>query len=404
MGVVLTDMAPWLLFGLFVAGVLHVTCPMSFVRRHLGGRGFWNVFKAVLVGVPLPLCSCGVIPASIGLKRDGASDGASVGFLISTPQTGVDSILVSARFLGWPFALFKVLSALVTGLVGGQMVNWFGRATVDVSAADRTEQPISGLRRRVAEMVRFGFVQLLGDIYLWLILGIIISGLISALVPPDFFAGMPWMQGLPGMLVMLAISAPMYVCATSSAPIAASLIHAGMPTGAALVFLMAGPATNAATVGAIFRAFGRRVGLIYIGTVAVSSVLLGWLFEGVLGGASAQSAAMCHAVSRPAGLAASVVLALLLAGHAAAHLRRRLGAARSAERPAAGGEVRLAVSGMTCRHCAGNVRRALESVGGVKSVVVDLGSGTAIVRGEGVPSARLVEALADAGYPAEAAR
>ena len=157
---ILTELAPWLLLGTLIAAVLHVVLPRNLVRQQL--RGYWGVVKAVLLGVPMPLCSCGVIPAGLGLKRDGASDGAAVGFLISTPQTGVDSILVSASFLGWPFALFKVVSAGITGLVGGwwaeaasgSAAGSAGRTQVTVPAPSRTSESPSTPARRALRRVR----------------------------------------------------------------------------------------------------------------------------------------------------------------------------------------------------------------------------------------------------------
>ena len=289
---VVLELSPWLLFGLLLAGVLHVLLPVGFVERHLGRRRFGSVFKAVAVGVPMPLCSCGVIPTAIGLKKDGASDGAAMGFLISTPQTGVDSILVSASFLGWPFALFKVASALVSGLVGGVLVNAFdGKEAKGDSGVGPGGCPSCGQgaaasakrQRRWREVWHFGLVELLRDIYRWLIVGVIVAALISTFIPAGKLQGYSWAQGFVGMLVMLAISLPMYVCALASVPMAASLVVAGVSPGAALVLLMAGPTTNVATMGAIYRSFGRKVLGIYLGTVAVMSVGLGLTFDWVIG-------------------------------------------------------------------------------------------------------------------------
>jgi uncharacterized protein len=316
---VLCELSPWLLLGLLIAGVLHVVFPTGFVRRHLGGRGFGNVLKAVLVGIPLPLCSCGVIPMGIGLKRDGASDGACVGFLISTPQTGVDSFLVSASLLSWPFALLKVGAALVTGLVGGLLVDALPHRHVEDDAA-RGESTRTD--RSPREMLRFSFVQLFGDIYGWLAIGVLASGLITFYVPADYFANVPWVQGLGGMLLMLLIALPLYVCAIASVPMAAALVAVGMPPGAALVFLMAGPVTNVATVGAVARAFGGRIAGIYVGTVAVGSVLLGWVFNGVLP-TDISGGAMAHIVPPWLAQACAVLVLALILGHTVAWLRRR---------------------------------------------------------------------------------
>lgn len=286
------EVAPWLLLGSLLAGVLHVLLPEGFIKRHLGQRRFTDVFKAVAIGIPMPLCSCGVIPAAIGLKKDGASDGASVGFLISTPQTGVDSILVSAMFLGWPFALFKVVSALLSGLLGGILTNLLhiesdiSETVEKKSCCSKTTASKKPKKHIIISIVRFGVFDLLHDIYRWLVVGVLIAALISTVIPSGRLSELWWTQGFAGLLTMLIISLPMYICATASVPLAASLVLAGMSPGAALVLLMAGPTTNVATIGVVLRTFGKRIALIYLGTVIVTSVLLGYLFDGLLGQAS----------------------------------------------------------------------------------------------------------------------
>ncbi len=287
------ELSPWLLFGLLLAGILHVLLPAGFIRRHLGGRRFVNVLKAVLVGVPMPLCSCGVIPTAIGLKKDGASDGAATGFLISTPQTGIDSILVSASFLGWPFAIFKVLSAFISGLIGGLLVNAAEGSKNKTQTENKTtpscccskDKPATSEKtnkRYWREIFSFGLIQLLRDIYRWLIVGVLIAALVSTLIPAGRLQEISWTQGLAGMMLMLLISLPMYICATASVPLAASLVIAGMSPGAALVLLMAGPTTNAATMGTVLRSFGKKVLIIYLATVALMSITMGLLFDWLL--------------------------------------------------------------------------------------------------------------------------
>ncbi len=278
---ILLELAPWLLVGLLIAGILHVFLPAGFIHRHLGGRKFINVFKAVGMGLPMPLCSCGVIPAAIGLKKDGASNGAAIGFLISTPQTGVDCILVTAAFLGWPFAIFTVFSTLISGLFGGLLVNLFDAG--DPLAAAPVVQNNSCCthheKRSWKTVFQFGLVELLRDFYKWLIIGILVSAVISVFIPENHLAEIPWTQGLSGMLLMLVISLPLYICTNASIPLAAALVTAGMSPGSALVLLMAGPTTNAATMGAVYHSFGKKVLMIYLATVAGLSIALGLLFD-----------------------------------------------------------------------------------------------------------------------------
>ncbi len=295
------EMAPWLLLGMLMAGALHVLLPAGYIQRHLGKSKFSDVLKAVAIGVPMPLCSCGVIPAALGLKKEGASNGASLGFLISTPQTGVDSILVSATFLGWPFAIFKVISALVSGLLGGMLVNVLDQRQVEEPQAiaapcchtsdrqqksvrdDRTSLAVGDKAKRSWKTIfTFGFTELLHDIYRWLLIGIIIAALIATLVPAGTLQGHRWSQGGAGLMAVLVISLPMYICATASVPLAAALVAAGLSPGAALVLLMAGPTTNVATVGMIYRTFGLTLVMIYLGTVSLLSIASGFTFDRLL--------------------------------------------------------------------------------------------------------------------------
>ena len=321
---IMQELSPWLLLGLLLAGVLHVILPGGFIHRHLGGSRFGNVFKAVAVGVPMPLCSCGVIPTALGLKKDGASNGAATGFLISTPQTGVDSILVSATFLGWPFAVFKVVSALVSGLIGGLLVNSWAPNHSTIHSPSPSNAPFDNKNKYSwGEIINFGIVKLLKDIYRWLIVGIIIAALIGTFIDQDKLKSIPLTQGLTGMIIMLLISLPMYVCATASVPLAASLVTAGMSPGSALVFLMAGPTTNVATMGAIYRGFGKKVLAIYLATVIIMSISLGMVFDGLLTNIPAATKHM-HALPSWLNAAAALLLAALLITYAASDLYQRL--------------------------------------------------------------------------------
>ncbi|MGB5835032.1 MAG: permease, partial [Thiohalocapsa sp.] len=308
---ILLELSPSLLLGLFIAGLMHVYLPAGLIHRGLNRPNMASVTRASLLGVPLPLCSCGVIPAALGLRKEGASPGATTSFMISTPQTGVDSILVSAAFLGWPFALFKLAAAFVTGLAGGALVNRYvppdpESAEAVLLASDSGERDVG-----LVAAVRYAVFDLLAAIDLWLIAGVLAAALLTTLTPPDFFTGRVWAQGLVGMLVVLAISLPLYVCTTASVPIAASLIAAGMPAGSALVFLMAGPATNIATIGAVYRALGGRVLGLYLGTVVVMSLLFGVLFDRVLPMSAAAAPVHAHGSGWISLLSTVLLLGLL---------------------------------------------------------------------------------------------
>ena len=287
----LGEMAPYLLFGFFVAGVLSVVIRPETVERHLGGRGFWSLIKASAFGVPLPLCSCGVIPVSASLRRHGASRGATTAFLLSTPQTGVDSILVTLSLLGPVFAVFRPVAALVTGIFGGALVSLTERGEEagqpPPKCTDECCAP-QGPRNRLAHVFRYGFVTLPRDIGKPLVVGVVLAGVITAAVPKDIASAVG--TGIVGMAVMMVVGVPLYVCATASVPIAAALIAKGVSPGAALVFLMTGPATNAATITVIWKVMGRKTAALYLVAVVLSAFGSGALLDVLKAGHSASQA------------------------------------------------------------------------------------------------------------------
>jgi len=404
---VLCEMAPYLLFGLFVAGLLSVLISPEAVERHLGGSSIWPIFKAAIFGIPLPLCSCGVIPVTASIRRHGASRGASTAFLISTPQTGVDSILVTFSLLGPVFAVFRPLAALVSGLAGGAFVSLFDRGgenEIGGAAEVCEDECCSGEsgRGRFYRVFHYGFVTLPRDIGRALIVGLIVAGLISALIPDDFFSGLLGM-GLAAMLVMMLLGIPVYVCATASVPVAAALIAKGVSPGAALVFLMTGPATNAAAIATIWKVMGRRTAVVYLGTVAVAALASGLALDAIFAIQGTQAAPdmpwmMPEAFKK---ICAFVLLAVLAPGA----LRLKLGRSDSPAPSEATREgtqaVELAVTGMTCSHCAQSIQRGLVECPGVDSAEVDLDGGRAVVRGENLDPARLRRTVEGLGYGAD---
>lgn len=392
------EMAPYLLFGFFIAGILSVLMKQEIVERHLGGKGVRPVIKAALFGVPLPLCSCGVIPVSASLRRHGAGAGATTSFLISTPQTGVDSILVTFSLLGPVFAVFRPLVSFFSGLVGGLAVSHLG--SEDDSGKENhqvCEEECctgSGERNGFVRALRYGFVTLPGDLNKALIVGIIIAGAISALVPDDFFASILG-GGIVAMLVMMAAGIPVYVCATASVPIAAALIAKGVSPGAALVFLMTGPATNAATVTTVWKIMGKRTAGLYLATVAASAVaagfLLDYIFEmnslPVVSGFSWMIPGSVKALS-----AAALVVIL-----AAAFIRRPKRKAESSNIEETR-RLTIKVDGMSCEHCVKSIQGALMESPGVDSVEVELKKGVAFVTGTNFNVSRLKRSIEELGY------
>ncbi len=384
------ELAPWLIVGAASAGLMHVLVPASWMKRHLSGR--MGVLKAVLIGVPLPLCSCGVIPVGLGLRRSGAGNGAAVGFLISTPQTGVDSVLVSASFLGWPFAILKVVTALITGLIGGTLADSTDTIALEVISDEETHaHPARGKFREFTAQS----IELIRSIWGWLVIGVLISAGITWMVPEQSLSNIPALTGIWALLITLVISLPLYVCATASVPIAAALVASGLPAGAALVFLMAGPATNIATLGAVYRTLGRRSMLIYLTTIVAGSLVAGLAFNHLI----TVNVTDLHTHDHTSDwwrTASAIALAGLVAWFAIEDARRWLRKRLTTDNTDTP-SVTVNVSGMTCNGCAASLERALESRSEVDSADVSFDQGTAVVYGTATLE-QIGETVAGAGF------
>lgn len=408
---VLAEMSPYLLFGFLVAGILSVLISAQKVEKHLGGNKFISVLKAASFGVPLPLCSCGVIPVAASLRRNGAGRGATTSFLLSTPQTGVDSILVTYSLLGPVFAVFRPIAAFITGLVGGALVNWLdpddGKpapeaaplCSADGCGCGDGEEKAPARHGRIYRIFQYGFVTLPRDIGRALVIGLLIAGVISAVIPKDFFAEYlhnPLLQ----ILVMMALGLPMYVCATASVPVAMALMMKGITPGAALAFLMTGPATNAATISTIYKVMGRRTATIYLATVAVMAVVLGLALNGIY---TYDLGEMNHAAHQHGvmglGLINHASAAVLLGVLAYALLWPKPRAEVAAE--AGDQKVTIRIEGMRCNQCSGAVERALAGMPGVEQAVVDLDRGEATVTGRELNLEPMLEAIRQLGYKPE---
>jgi uncharacterized protein len=295
------EAAPWLLLGLIMAGLLKAWLPDGLLRQKLGRGRFLPIFKATLIGAPLPLCSCGVLPAAMGLRRSGASKSSTVAFMISTPETGPDSIAITYALLGPFMAVVRPVAAIVSALFTGLLNSLFvsqeeagkpaftlpvidnpascGCSEKDCCVSAPSEKP-SGIWQRSRQGLYYAFSDILDDIWLWLLAGLVLAALVMSYLPPHTLAS--WGSGLPAMLMMLLIGIPMYICATASTPLAAAMILAGVSPGTVLVFLLAGPATNLATMGVLQREMGLPTLALYLLGISLSSILLGLATDAVL--------------------------------------------------------------------------------------------------------------------------
>lgn len=392
------EMAPYLLLGFLLAGILHVFVPRRVYSLYLSKNNFRSVLLSALFGVPLPLCSCGVIPTAMSMRKEGASKGATVSFLISTPQTGVDSIAATASLLGPAFAVIRPLVAFITAIFGGMMTCIFGKKDKDEELQNigQKEKLPSGFIAKCREALKYGFSDMIGDIGKNLVIGLLIAGAISVLVPDDFFetfADKPILN----MLLVLLISAPMYVCATGSVPIAAALMLKGMSPGAALVLLMAGPATNMASIMVVGKVLGKRTLLIYMVSIIAGALGFGILTDTLLPASWFElhdghiASVCCHGHESVIPLWKQISAAILLALLVAAFINR----VKHTHNITMGKCFKI--KGMTCSHCKANVEKAVTAVEGVTAVTIDLQSGMADVQGD-FESQKIIDAVTAAGY------
>lgn len=442
---IFNEMSPYLLLGFLIAGIMHAFIPNGWYTKYLSGNTFRSVLNAAIFGVPLPLCSCGVIPTAMSLRREGASKGAVVSFLIATPQTGVDSIFATYSLMGLPFAIVRPIAALVTAVLGGVFVN--GNLKEEIAAdaqnskADESSRNFSehehlSLLDRTKGALRFAFIEMMEDIGKWLVVGLIIAGLITALVPDSWFAIFKD-NSLLSMLLVLCISIPMYVCATGSIPIAVALMMKGLTPGSALVLLMAGPAANAASILVINKVLGRKTLVLYLIAITTGALAFGFGIDLLLPRewfttALVQMKACCH---EEAGwfswLCSGILLSLLLnvlrmrlmhqdtcsCGHChcdedenESHCHDSHSHCHDSHSHCHDShcdcdddcETRTyIVRGMTCNHCRANVEKAILSVPNVEQATVDLHSGKAEVTGDDLDDQAIFQAVESIGFEIE---
>ena len=306
----INEMSPYILLGFLLAGLMHAFISPALYHRYLGGNTFRSVVYAALLGIPLPLCSCGVIPTAMSLHKEGASKGATISFLIATPQTGVDSIIATYSLMGLPFALLRPIAALFTALFGGAITNLWSREETQQPkphaccceheedddchcgcdedddectcgcSCHEGETPAT-VWQKLGKALHYAFVEMMGDIGKWLLVGLLVAGLITVFVPASFFS-MFTHKPLLSMLLVLVCAMPMYLCATGSIPIAVALMLKGLSPGTALVLLMAGPAVNAASMIVIGKVMGRRTVWLYLLSIITGAVLCGLAIDYLL--------------------------------------------------------------------------------------------------------------------------
>lgn len=396
---VVCEMAPYLLLGFFVAGVLHLFVPQRFYANYLSRNNKLSVLWAALLGVPLPLCSCGVIPTAIGLRNEKASKGAIASFLIATPQTGIDSILATFSLMGLGFAIIRPVAALITGVCGGLLVNRLVRDDDSCSLEEKSQTSNLKPQSKLWRVIKYGYYDILRDIGLRLIIGLIVAALIQVAVPDEFFLSFG-SQPLLQMLVILIIAIPMYICSTGSIPVAAALIMKGLSPGAALVMLMAGPAVNLASILVVHKSMGRRFTWIYLLTIVVFSVLFGLLLNAteqlsIFNYQLSINGACCMTSALPSTfkLICATVLTLLIIFA----LMMKLFSKFTGNKQLDPDVVVYRVEDMHCSHCEAAVVRAVENVPGVEKAKASASANTLTIKGPATEEA-IRSAVEGIGY------
>lgn len=395
----LNEMSPYILLGFLIAGLMHAFVPQRTFTHHLAGTGWKAVVKSAMLGIPLPLCSCGVLPTAIAMKRNGASKAASTSFLIATPQTGVDSIAATWSLLGPAFAIVRPVAALVTAVFGGIAVGKSeeNEPTATCSMADSEDEAPKGFMNKCVAALKYGYIDLVGSIGGWLVAGLVIAAIITVYVPADYFSILG-RNPLMSMIAVLIIAVPMYVCATGSIPIAMSLVMKGLSPGTALVLLMAGPAANFASFTLISREMGRKSAIIYLLSIIVGAMGFGLMIDYLLpSGWFALDPVHDHAhcmnhFSVLSTICSAILVALLLITFIKRNIHRNKLTGNMTKE--------YVIKGMNCPHCQAAVAKSISGVHGVSQVDVNLSTGKATVEGEHNPE-ELIAAVRGAGFDVE---
>lgn len=293
------ESAPWLLLGFAIAGFIKVFIPKNYLNRHLGGNNLWTTVKAAFIGAPLPLCSCGVVPTALGLRRAGVSKNATVSFLIATPETGIDSVSITYALMGPFMAIARPISAIFSAITAGILVGKTSEEVIEQNSdpiepsnttntdekkccsSKKAEEDIEAkiekqtIQEKLALGSRFAFIEMLDDIVIWFLIGLAFAAAIETWVPVSFLTH--WGDSWVTFVIMALIGIPMYICATASTPIAAGLLLSGISPGAVLVFMLAGPATNLGTMGIILKELGKKATFAYLIGVILTSFICGYL-------------------------------------------------------------------------------------------------------------------------------
>ena len=397
------EMAPYLLLGMFVSGLISIFIDKDIVLKQIGSKDFKSILKSTLFGIPLPLCSCGVIPVAATLRESGASKGSTASFLVSTPQTGIDSIFLTYGMLGPVYALFRPLAALISGIFSGMMINTLDdEKHYHKSNSDNSSNKEIPLKDRMITGLRYGFLTLPADIVVPLFQGLIVAAVIAVFIPPNLIAEYLYANSFVIYILMLLVSLPIYVCATASIPIAVALMSKGITAGAVFVFLMAGPATNASSIAVIRNILGKKTLYYYLSLIAFTAVLFGIILDTFFNISSVPHSNLAHEHHGDGII--PILLTIIFIGILTNSYFNKFMGGRSIELESKN-EVKsldqnlsFTVNGMTCSHCKESVESAILSFKSVVDTTIDLATGNVIISGNDLDVKAIKDKITSRGF------
>ncbi len=409
------EMSPYILLGLLFVGILNLYINKELIIKHTGGDNLWSILKTSLFGIPLPLCSCGVVPTSVYINKNGASDSSTVSFLTSTPQTGIDSIIATYGMMGPVFAVFRPFAALIMGIFSGIFVklavnkkkrNFISLDNLSNDTNNKSNDKT--FKEKLKKSTNYAFVEFLDDISVQFVIGVIIAGFIAYFLPADLISDLGIESGLLAMIIVMLIAAPMYVCATASIPIAVALMMKGFSPGVAFVFLSVGPATNAASLSILTNTLGKKTITIYLLSLMISAILMGYLLDFIFNYFNITpdlSAMHSHGseLSEYLMYAISVIFLIMLVFSFKRKYYYKIISIFKSDKKIKSGRISMIkynVEGMTCNHCVSNVKNAILSVDGTVNADIDLSSGTASVEGD-FDKQEVIKRIENVGYKAQ---
>ncbi len=395
-------MAPYLLLGMLFSGIISMFIDKGIVLKHIGAKNFKSIFKSTVFGVPLPLCSCGVIPVAATLKESGASKGATIAFLVSTPQTGFDSIFLTYGMLGPVFAIYRPFAALISGLLSGLFINKYDDDDHHHSTKNgNSEIENLDFLDRIKNGLMYGFYTLPKDIVVPLLQGILVAGIISILIPPEFVADIFSSKSNFMYLMMLVVSLPLYVCATASIPIGLALMSKGLSAGAVFVFLMAGPATNAASINIVKNILGKKTMYYYLALISLTAIIFGFILDSFTSISSKDIMHQdhLHFMDNIGSVLLTVAFLLILIHSYFFNYGENFMGKRSKTKSLEfNNETVFNVQGMTCSHCKESVESAATSCEGVIETLVDLQTGNVKIIGTDYKESDIKEKIINRGF------